>query len=295
MYYVIGGSRVSIEPVVAIGVFIAVITLITVNIVVLIRLTATRRTGVQTEAGSLDRITGNLGLLEKISGGVENLTRLFVVPHARGGLGESLLNELLRTWLPARAFELQYSFGNGMRADAVVHLGDFIVAIDSKFPLEQVRSILERAENRQLDSTVRRTFMKHIDDIATKYIQPSEGTLEFAIMYIPSEALYYRAFVEADGALMDEAVKRRVVPVGPSSLFLYLQTVSFGLQGLGLAENQRQAVELIRQLVRDFGDLSKSVDTTANHIRNAQKNVSDLANLARRFEIVLERLVSFGE
>ena len=104
--------------------------------------------------------------------------------------------------------------------------------------------------------------MKHIDDIATKYIRPDEGTLEFALMYLPSEALYYRAFVDNDGSLMSDAVSRGVVPAGPSSLFLYLQTVAFGLRGLGLTGRERELTSLIRQLNHDFGQVTKSFETT---------------------------------
>ncbi|GAG23985.1 unnamed protein product, partial [marine sediment metagenome] len=99
---------------------------------------------------------------EELSQDVSNLTKLFLVPHARGAIGETILSELLHSWLPARSYELQYTFSNGSRVDAVIRLGEYLVPIDAKFPLESVRrSIGEKGDI--VTAEVRRAFLRHIE------------------------------------------------------------------------------------------------------------------------------------
>ena len=286
MYYGTRSKGVSIE--LNIGVIVVLAILVLLNIALLFRLPRRNRIGGDSNTLPLDRIATRLDMLEQISGNLTDLSRLFLVPHARGGLGETLLSELLRTWLPSASYETQYEFSNGARADAIVRLSDSLVAIDSKFPLEQVREILESSD--ELPAKTIRVFLKHIDEIATKYIRPDEGTLEFALMYVPSEALYYRAFVDSDGTLMDRAIRKGVVPTGPSSLFLYLQTVAIGLRGLELPKNEREIIGLIDRLNRDFSEIRGVAEMTAKHVRNAAKQVDEFTRLLVRYESLLERL-----
>ncbi len=269
-------------------ILVAFVLIVAVSNIVLIVLLARRRSTTSTEP--LERISTRLDELEHISGNLESLSRLFLVPHTRGGLGETLLSELLRNWLPEKAFELQYQFRDGSRADAVIKIGNFIVAVDAKFPLEQVRSILEDGSDHDLDAKSKRVFSGHIADIAGKYVRPTEGTLDFAIMYIPSERLYYRAFVDTDGELMSDALRAGIIPTGPSSLFLYLQTVSFGLRGLQLSDRQRELVDIITQLVRSFEEIKRGVTTGSKHLQNTRKNFDELETRLEGFELLLRRL-----
>ena len=273
----------------SIVVIVVLAILVVLNFVLTIRLSRRNRRISDQDAPPLDRIANRLDMLEQISGNLTDLSKIFLVPHARGGLGETLLSELLRTWLPASSYETQYEFSNGARADAVVRLSDSLVAIDSKFPLEQVRDILESSG--ELSATSRRVLLKHIEEIASKYIRPDEGTLEFALMYLPSEALYYRAFVESDGSLMERSIRKGVVPAGPSSLFLYLQTVAIGLRGLELPKSEREIVGIIDRLNRDFSEIKGVAETTGKHVRNAAKQVDEYHRLLVRFESLLERLL----
>lgn len=287
----------SIEPVIGIVIVSVVLLLVVVNLLVLIRLRRNSPSQTRLEA-PLERISARLELLDSMSGDLSNLSRLFLVPHIRGGVGETLLEELLHTWLPVSAYTTQYRFPDGARVDAVVRLGGFLVPIDAKFPLEQVREALsvdEKRSDRTLPAPVKRAFLTHIGAISEKYVKPGEGTMDFALMYLPSEALYYRAFVDTDGALMREAVHRGVVPVGPGGLFLYLQTVAFGLRGLGFQRDSRRALELIRQLRRDFADLSRAIDTTTTHVRNAYHQTVSLPETIRKVDADLERLAGYGD
>src|SRR6056297_249218 len=132
--------------------------------------------------------------IETVRAELRELTELFLVPRTRGAVGETILGELLATWLPQKSFELQYGFSNGTRVDAVIRLGARLVPVDSKFPLESIQRHFEQSPGRDVPADVRTAFRRHITDIETKYVNPSEGTLGFALMYIPSERVYVELF-----------------------------------------------------------------------------------------------------
>ncbi len=247
----------------------------------------------------LKGISLRLDQIENVSRQMDHLSRMFLVPHLRGGLGETLLEELLRSWLPAGSFSLQHTFRSGHRADAVIRMGRQIVAVDAKFPMESLTRMLEERDGRnrgdeELPKDVQRAFLRHIEDIGTKYIQPAEGTMSFALMYIPSERFYYEAFVRAEHQLLREALKRGVVPVSPGSLFLYLQTVSFGLRGFAFPERQRELARLTGQLRKEIEGLKRSLSLTGTHLRNLQKAFDDAFGRFGRVDLIMERLDGSG-
>lgn len=233
---------------------------------------------------------------EELSQDVSNLTKVFLVPHMRGAIGETILGELLRNWLPSKSYELQYAFGNGARVDAVVKLGEFLVPVDAKFPLESVRrSIDENGGDSIVTPEVRRAFLRHVEAISSKYIRPEEKTLQFALMYIPSERVYYHAFVEDDAGLLEESIRRGVVPVSPGGLFLYLQTVAYGLKGFSFSRKQRELVEITLNLKREVDNVRKLFETGNAHLRNLVKNRDDAAGRLEHVSRVIDRMDSAVE
>jgi len=253
-----------------------------------------RRTGDSSDL--LELVGKRLEQLEGLSRDVDALSKVFLVPHARGGLGETLLTELLRNWLPEKAYQLQYTFGNGSRVDAVIRLGDYLVPVDAKFPLESVRrSMEENTEGNTVSSEVRRTFQRHVQAISEKYIRPEEGTLQFGLMYIPSERVYYDAFVETDSGLLEEALQSGVVPVSPGGLFLYLQTVAYGLKGLGFTRRQRELVQITLNLRREVEYLKKVFETGNSHLRNLAKSRDEASKKLDDIEITLSRIDAGGD
>lgn len=276
------------------------LVLLTVLLTLLIQKLLTRlRDRNQHRAGDLQlgELQGRLNELTRISGNLEELRSLFVIPYTRGGLGETLLEELLRNWLPEESYALQYGFKNGSRADAVIRLGDYLVAVDAKFPLQSVREALSPPEGeegggevpRQIPAQIRRTFLNHARDIAGKYIRPEEHTLQFALMYIPSEHLYYRCFVE-DNGLAAAILEYKVVPVSPSSLFLYIQTVAYGLRGFNFSKKAEKLLSYLYEVQTELAAFDKTVSTAGTHLKNLTRSFDALSIQSRRIDTLVKRI-----
>ena len=229
--------------------------------------------------------------IDAVRGELRDLSDLFLVPRMRGSVGETMLGELLASWLPPRSYETQYSFANGTRVDAIVRLGSRIVPIDSKFPLEAVQRHLESdAPHDALPADLRKSFRKHVSDIAARYINPSEGTMSFALMYIPAERVYVELFASRNEELMSFALQNNVVPVSPATLFLYLQTVAYGLKGLALPEETRRLMDMLSALRNELASFSRTFEVASGHLRNLTKSFDEAGSRLNRVEIRLDRL-----
>lgn len=241
---------------------------------------------------------GVLSRLEDVAHSISELERVFSVPRTRGAVGETLLSSLLEDWLPKGSFDLQYSFRDGTRVDAVVRLGRYLVPVDAKFPFEAAKRAMTRAEEAgggagsTAGSTnggraasagrggnrgeLRTAFMRHVNDIAERYIRPDDGTLGFALMYIPSERVYQFVFLEQADDLLGEAMSRGVVPVSPSTLFLYLQTVAYGLRGFAVSKDARAMLARFTAARSEAGELARSLSVAGTHLKNLQKALGEV-------------------
>ena len=192
---------------------------------------------------------------------IATLQEILQPPKLRGGFGEQFLGELLSQILPPQFFTLQYMFLNGERVDAVVRLGERIVPIDSKFPLDNFKRIIEcktEEERKACQKVFYRDVKKHIDDIASKYIVPNEGTYDFALLYIPAENVYYETITKDDSfgeekGILNYALKKKVIPVSPNLFFAYLQVIILGLKGLQIEKNTQKILALLASLKKDLG------------------------------------------
>jgi DNA recombination protein RmuC len=231
--------------------------------------------------------------IDHVRGELRELTELFLVPSRRGAAGETMLAELLAAWLPPKSYTLQHGFANGARVDAVVRLGSRLVPIDSKFPLESVRRHFAQdggGRTGALPADVIRAFRTHITDIASRYINPSANTLGFALMYIPSERVYIELFAERNDELMRFALEQNVVPVSPATLFLYLQTVSYGLRGLSVPDDARRLLDDLRELRADLVSFGKTFDVAGGHLRNLSRAYDEAGSRLNRMRIRVSRL-----
>src|SRR3954465_7442593 len=168
------------------------------------------------QLGDVGRATTTLAEQAKDLGQLQQVLR---PPKARGGFGELLLGNLLADRLPADAYSLQHTFRSGERVDAVIRV-DKLVPVDAKFPLDNFERLVDAQddESRQMhEKAFARDVKIHIDAIESKYIRPDEGTYDFALMYLPSEAIYYELACGKTGALLAYAHQRNVVPVSPNT------------------------------------------------------------------------------
>ncbi len=209
-------------------------------------------------------------------------------PKQRGVLGEYYLETLLKNVLPPNAFEMQYKFKDGEIVDAVVFVKDKIVPIDSKFSLEnynRMAATTDKSEHDRLEKVFVNDLKLRIQETA-KYVRPNEGTMDFAFMFIPHEAIYYDLLVNKVGAITDDtenliqraAGKYHVIIVSPTSFLAYLQTVLQGLRAMQIEESAkeiRQNVELLAKHLASYDTymqkLGGHLGTTVNTYNTAYK------------------------
>lgn len=212
-------------------------------------------------------------------------------PKARGGFGELLLENLLRDRLPQDAYAVQHTFTTGSRVDAVIRV-DRLVPVDSKFPLDNFELMVAAEDDsvRQLhEKAFARDVKGHIDAIASKYILPAEGTYDFALMYLPSEAIYYELVGGKTGALLAYAHEKRVFPVSATTFTAYLQVIAMGLKGMQIEQTAHDVMRSIAALQTDFGRFRDDFEVVGKHLANAQSKYTEADKRLDRFETKLER------
>jgi DNA recombination protein RmuC len=232
--------------------------------------------------------------IEKLAGDVTRLEDLLKPPKLRGALGEMFLEQALAQVLPPAAYATQHPLGDGVVVDAVVFVQERMVPIDSKFPLEnfrRARETEEEPERRRARLQFGRDVRKHIDAIAERYIRPANGTCDFALMYVPAEAVYADIVADEEGgALADYAATKRVIPVSPRLLYAYISTVALGLRGVELQENAREVHQNISELARLWDRVAGPVDKLGVHLQNAQKQYEEASRALDRFSTRLETI-----
>ena len=253
----------------------------------------------------ISKVSERLGELSKTSEqihevgkNISTLQEILRPPKLRGGIGEQFLGELLSQILPSEFFTLQYTFSSGERVDAVVKLGERLVPIDSKFPLDNFKRIIEcktEEERKAYQKTFYRDVKKHIDDIASKYILPQEGTYDFALLYIPAENVYYEtitkdeAFGEEKG-IFNYALRKKVVPVSPNSFYAYLQVIVFGLRGLKIEKDAQRILDSLAGLDKELEGFQGDFQLTGKHITNAMSKFEDARRRMDRFYLKLDQI-----
>jgi DNA recombination protein RmuC len=176
--------------------------------------------------------------------------------------------------------------------DAVIKLIGGIVPVDAKFPLESFQRMLaasDDAERERQKKDFIRAVKGHINDIARKYILPDERTLDFALMYIPAENVYYETIIKDEGlgedrSIIAHALAKRVIPVSPNSFFAYLQAISLGLKGLQIEKQAKEIMRYLDRLQGDFGRFQDDFSTLGGHVERARKKYDEASIRLRRFE-----------
>lgn len=228
---------------------------------------------------------------------IASLQEILRAPKLRGVLGELFLGDLLAQVLPKEKYQLQYGFKNGEKVDAIIHSAQGLICVDSKFPLENFLRVQSAATDEER-KPARRLFLsdvkRHIDSIASKYILPDEGTLAFALMYIPAENVYYEIIIKNDELekdILHYAQEKRVFPVSPNSFYAYLQTIAIGLRGMQMEEGVREVINDIAMLKKEFEKFGDDFRKIGGHLSNA-RGAYEVAD--KRFQRLGDKLETLG-
>jgi DNA recombination protein RmuC len=241
-------------------------------------------------AQGLERVQGATAQVLARANDLARLEQALRPPKARGGFGELLLGNLLRDMLPVEAYSLQHGFRSGERVDAIIKI-DRLVPVDAKFPLDNFARLVEtedETESALHAKAFERDVKIHVDAIAMKYIRPDEGTYDFALMYLPSESVYYELVCSKSGNLYRYALDKRVFPVSPTTFHAYLLVITLGLKGLQIEQHAQDVMAYCAGMAKDFDRFRAEFDTLGKHLGNAQAKYGEadrrLANLERDLE-----------
>lgn len=242
-------------------------------------------TDVTTKLTELDKTNKNVG---DIASELKTLQNVLQNPKQRGVIGEYYLEQILKNTLPPGAYALQYKLGEGTIVDAVIKLDDKILPIDSKFSLENYNRLIEAkdGERDSLEKSFKTDIKTRIDETA-KYILPGKGTLDQALMFIPSEAIYYDLLANKVGVggvsgrnLIQYASEKKVTIVGPSTLSAMLQTIMQGLRSMEIHKDTEKIRKHIEQLQKHLlahnahmMKLGNSLGTTVGHYNTTYKEL----------------------
>jgi len=251
--------------------------------------------------GMMERIYKQLGEFQEVSRGLSNaqqsLESVLGGAKTRGILGEVTLERLLEDSLPQAQYGTQYRFASGEAVDAVIFLRDKkLLAIDSKFPLDAFRRIQAEGED------ARRSFVTavkgHADAIAKKYILPAENTLDLALMFVPSESVYYELLQCADskGQQLDSYCReKRIVAVSPNTLYAHLSVIAMGLRGMQIEEHARRLANNLAGLKKQFGNFSEVFERVGTHLKNAQQSYQEADKRFDKTESALENMLESSD
>jgi DNA recombination protein RmuC len=206
---------------------------------------------------------------------LKSLQDILKNPKQRGILGEYYLETVLKNVLPPGSFQMQYGFSNGEIVDAVVFVDKRIIPIDSKFSLENYNRMIatnDYVEKKRLETAFVNDLKLRIDETA-KYVRPEEKTMDFAFMFIPSEAVYYDLLINKVGVITEDtnnliyyAGKKKVVVVSPTSFLAYLQTVLQGLRNQKISEQAQQIIKEVERLNKHLFVYSEHFNRLGQHL-----------------------------
>jgi len=228
---------------------------------------------------SINSFYQDLGAIKEIGRKMESLQDFLRSPKLRGNIGEEVLKDLLRQHFSKKHFDLQYKFKNGRVVDATLKTKQGIIPIDSKFPMGSFNKMIKakEGEKKGKEKEFVREVKKHIASISEKYILPDLGTLNFALMYVPSEAIYYE-IIRNEGDLEEYARDKRVYIVSPNSFYYFLKVIMAGLEGQKIQENAKKVFESLLSIKKQTQKLEQVIRLVDTHISNAKAAIDKASN-----------------
>jgi DNA recombination protein RmuC len=233
-------------------------------------------------------VSREVGEMSEIGRSMKELQDFLKSPKLRGNIGEEVLKDLISQNFPKNSFHLQYQFKSGNKVDAAIKTDAGILPIDSKFPMENFQKMM-KAETKTDKEIYKKEFVKdvkkHIDAISKKYILPEEGTMDFCLMYIPSEPVYYE--VADNPELLDYARRRRVYTVSPNTLYAHLQVILLSYEGKKIETKSREIFAMLRALKVDYEKVNENLGVLGRHINNAS---TQFINVTSSFDRIGKKL-----
>lgn len=236
------------------------------------------------------QVQRNIGEMSEIGRGMKDLQEFLRSPKLRGNIGEQVLKEILGQMLPKQSFHLQYTFKSGDKVDAAIKTAQGIIPVDSKFPLENFRKLMaaeSEAEKKKLKKDFINDVRKHIRVISSKYILTEEGTIDYALMYVPSESVYYE--IVNDPEMFDYSGKNRVLPVSPMTFYAYMKAILMSFEGQKIEARARQILQAIRAIQKDYNKVEDNLSVLGRHLTNAYNQMS---NVLSGFTLLGQKLTS---
>ncbi|HKY74338.1 MAG TPA: DNA recombination protein RmuC [Patescibacteria group bacterium] len=219
------------------------------------------------------------GAFSEVSRSMKDLQEFLRSPKLRGNIGEQVLKDLIGQLFPKQSFHIQYKFRSGNTVDAAIKTDAGILPIDSKFPMENFQRMM-KLETEKEREVARKEFVrdvkKHIDAIADKYILPDEGTMDFALMYVPSESVFYE--IVNDLSIVEYAKTRRVYIVSPTTLYMHLQTILLSNEGKKIATKSKEVFRLLKAAQQDYKKVGDQLDKLNKHMTNAYNTLSTVSS-----------------
>lgn len=241
------------------------------------------------------KISKELGRIEEIGHAVEDFQDLFKSAKVRGGLGEEVLKDSLRQVLPQDKFELQYKFEGNQQVDAVIETDEGLIPIDSKFPMESFKNAREEVESdndkKAKQGEFKRAVKKNVRSIAKKYILPDQGTVDFALMYIPSEPAYHDITMNMP-ELMDYGHEKKVYFVSPNTFYYFLKIVMIGLEGAKIEEASKKILEGLKAVKNSSKEFEDELGTLSTHVNNAQSTLQRVKSKYEELDSKIKTLTS---
>jgi DNA recombination protein RmuC len=223
------------------------------------------------------QVQKNIGEFSEIGRGMKDLQEFLRSPKLRGNIGEQVLKEMLGQFLPKSSFNLQYTFKNGDKVDAAIKTAAGIIPVDSKFPMENFRKMSgvgTDTEKKIFEHDFIKDVKNHVDAISKKYILTEEGTIDYALMYIPSEGVYYEVVNNQD--LFEYSQKKMVLPVSPTTFYAYIQAILMSFEGQKIESRAKEILSSLRAIQKDYEKTNDTISILQKHLNNAYNTMSNV-------------------
>ncbi len=232
----------------------------------------TTNTRLDEQGRQMAQAAKSIGEFSEIGRSMKDLQNFLASPKMRGGLGEQVLKTLLQESLPKSSFSLQYTFRTGAKVDAAIKTASGIIPIDSKFTMENFKRM---CEDKSFEKDFQRDVKDRIDEVSKKYILTDEGTVDFALMYVPSESVYYEI---VNSNLMDYAYKQRVMPVSPSTFYAFLRSVLLSFEGQKITAEIKTIQQALRAIHMETNKFAEVLSTLQTHINNSYATMAKVSS-----------------